>query len=136
MTMGAAAQTTAPPPSLQAGSPAYNISTFSDLVRLCTASRNDPNYPAAMGLCAGYISGALDYHLADTGWAGNRRNRRVCLPSERPTRMETLQSMVSWDESHRQYNSEPAVDGVMRYFMATYPCPTAHATTGNQKPPG
>ena len=122
--------------SLQAGKPQYNINTFGDLMRICQTNRNDPEYTAAMGLCGGYVSGVLDYHLVDTGWAGNRRARRVCLPAERPTRFEAMQSLVSWDQSHQQYDEEPAADGVMRYFMQAYPCQPPRSAGRSTKPHG
>jgi hypothetical protein len=125
-----------PPPTLQAKNPAYDIRTFSDLVHLCSTDRSDPSYPGAVGLCSGYISGVLDYHLVDTGWSGGRRSRRVCLPAEPVTRMETLQSLVSWDRSNQKYNDDPAAEGVMRYFMATYPCRTPRSAGSAAQPHG
>src|SRR5215467_14388446 len=110
----------APAPSLQAGAPAFNISTFGDLIRVCTTNRNDTTFQTSLGLCAGYVSGVLDYHLVDTGWTGGVRNRRVCLPPDRPTRLETVQSLVAWSSTNDRFASEPAADGVMRYFMTTY----------------
>ena len=112
----------APAPSLQAGTPAFDISTFGDLIRVCTTNRNDATFQTSLGLCAGYVSGVLDYHLVDTGWTGGVRNRRVCLPADRPTRLETVQSLIAWSSTNDRFSSEPAADGVMRYFMTTYPC--------------
>lgn len=140
----AAAQPTAPPPSgpvpsapapsLQAGTPAFDISTFGDLIRVCTTNRNDATFQTSMGLCAGYVSGVLDYHLVDTGWTGGVRNRRVCLPTDRPTRLETIQSLVAWSDTNDRFNGEPAADGVMRYFMTTYPCAGTGSTLQAFKP--
>ncbi len=79
-----AAQTTTgagtPQPTLQAGSSAYNIGTLQDLVRVCSTNSSEATFPGAIGVCAGYISGVLDYHLADTDWVGGRHNRQVCMP--------------------------------------------------------
>ncbi|HTI83296.1 MAG TPA: Rap1a/Tai family immunity protein [Acetobacteraceae bacterium] len=125
-----------PAPSLLAGKPAYDISTFGDLIRLCTTDRNAATFETSLGLCAGYISGVLDFHLVDTGWSGGRHNRRVCLPMERPTRLETIQLLIAWDSTNARFNSEPAADGVMRYFMKTYPCPRARSALQTGKPPG
>jgi hypothetical protein len=126
----------APAPSLQAGTPAFDISTFGDLIRLCTMDRGDATYQTSMGLCAGYISGVLDYHLVDTGWTGGVRNRRVCLPTERPTRLEAIQSLVAWSSTNDRFSSEPAANGVMRYFMTTYPCSGTRSTSQAYKPRG
>ena len=122
--------------SLQAGKPQYDINTFGDLMRVCQTTRDDAAYPTAMGLCAGYLSGVLDYHLVDTGWSGNLHARRVCLPADRPTRSEAMQSLVSWNQSHQQYDSQPAADGVMRYFMAAYPCQAPRSAGRSTKPHG
>jgi len=119
---GPPAASPAPAPSLQAGEPAFDISTFADLIRVCTTNRNEATFQTSLGLCAGYVSGVLDYHLVDTGWTGGVRNRRVCLPADRPTRLETIQSLVAWSSTNDRFSSEPAADGVMRYFMTTYPC--------------
>ena len=135
---GAVAQTTGSgdTTSLQAGKPQYNITTLGDLMRICQTTRDDTTYATAMGLCAGYISGVLDFHLVDTGWSGNRHARRVCLPTEHPTRFEAMQSLVSWDQSHQQYDQQPAADGVMRYFMQAYPCQVPRAAGRTTKPRG
>jgi Rap1a immunity proteins len=134
----AAAQTTSSntTTSLQAGKPQYNINTFGDLIRICDTPRTDQNYSAAMGLCGGYVSGVLDFHLVDTGWSGNRHGRRVCLPADRPTRFQAMQSLVSWDQSHQQYDEQPAADGVMRYFMQAYPCQAPRSAGRSTKPQG
>ena len=120
------AQTTnsqsAPQETLQARNPAYNISSFRDLVQLCSTARDDQNYIPKVSLCAGYISGVLDYHLVDTAWGGGRVNRRVCLPASAPDRLSVLQSLVSWDQTNQKYDDEPAAQGVMRFYMANYPC--------------
>ena len=123
-------------PGLQSRNPAYNISSFRDLVQLCSSDRNDPNYPGRIGLCAGYLSGILDYHLADTAWTGGRRYRRVCLSGATPTRMEVAQSLVNWDQTNHQADDAPAVEGVMRFFMASYPCQPPRSAGRPTRPPG
>ncbi len=111
---GATAAAPASPP------PAFNVRTTSDLVKLCNTPTTDPSYPGAIGLCVGYGSGVLDYHLADT--AGRKRARKVCVPAQPPTRGEARQMFVTWAKTHPQYMDEPAVDGVMRFLIATFPC--------------
>jgi hypothetical protein len=50
--------------------------------------------------------------------------------------MEALQSLVSWDRSNQRYDDAPAAEGVMRYFMASYPCRGSHAANGTGQPHG
>lgn len=113
---------TPPPPATQAAKPPppLNIRTTADLVALCDTPETDPDYPGAIGLCVGYGSGVLDYHLADT--AQRRRARRVCVPTPAPTRGAARTLFIAWAHQHPQYMNAPAVDGVMRFLMTTYPC--------------
>jgi hypothetical protein len=100
--------------------PAFNVRTTGDLVALCNTPNTDPSYPGAIGLCVGYGSGVLDYHLADTH--GRKRARKVCLPAQPPTRGEARRMFVAWAQANPQYTEEPAVSGVMRFLIATFPC--------------
>jgi hypothetical protein len=43
---------------------------------------------------------------------------------------------VSWDRSNQRYDDAPAAEGVMRYFMASYPCRGSHAANGTGQPHG
>ena len=115
----ARAQGTAPAPAA-APPPAFNVRTTGDLAALCNTSDTDPSYPGAIGLCVGYGSGVLDYHLADT--SGRKRARKVCIPAQPPTRGEARRLFVAWVQNNQQYNDEPAVEGVMRFLIATFPC--------------
>jgi Ssp1 endopeptidase immunity protein Rap1a len=124
-----------PQPTLQAGAPAYNIATLQDLIRVCSTPGSDATFPGAIGVCAGYISGVLDHHLVGESWS-NSRSRQVCLPQQPPTRMETLQSLVAWDQANQQYNEKPAAEGVMRYFIATYPCGPSRSAGWQGRSPG
>ncbi len=120
LSVPAVAQTPQPTAQAVTPPPALNIRTTRDLVALCSTPETDPSYPGAIGLCVGYGSGVLDYHLADT--AGRKRARRVCVPTPAPTRGEARQMFVAWAQEHPQYMDEPAVDGVMRFLITTFPC--------------
>ena len=124
-----------PQPTLQAGAPSYNIGTLQDLIRVCSTPGTDATFSGAVGVCAGYISGVLDHHLVDVG-GSNGRSHQVCLPQQPPTRMETLQSLVAWDWANQQYNEQPAAEGVMRYFIAMYPCGPSRSAGWQGRPPG
>ena len=97
-----------------------NVRTTGDPVALCDTPNTDPAYPNAVGLCVGYGSGVLDYHLADT--YRNKRARKVCVPKPPPTRGEARTAFIAWGQANPQYLAEPAVEGVMAFLIATYPC--------------
>ncbi len=120
----ALAQTATPAPApmpapMPAPTPA-NTHTTQDLVDLCATPQTDPSYPGHIGLCVGYFSGVLDYHLADT--ARTKRARKVCLPATMPTRGEERSAFLTWAQANQQYMPDPAVYGVMRFLISQYPC--------------
>ena len=40
-----------------------------------------------------------------------------CVDCARRNRGRAIQALVTWDSANARFNSEPAADGVMRYFM-------------------
>jgi hypothetical protein len=114
------AASAAPTPAPPMGPTPMNVRTTGDLLALCNTPDTDTHYPNAIGLCVGYMSGALDYHLADT--YRNKRGRRVCLPATPPTRGEARRMFIAWAQEHPQSMDEWAVNGVMRFFIASFPC--------------
>ncbi|PPQ33894.1 hypothetical protein CCS01_13195 [Rhodopila globiformis] len=55
----------------------------------------------------------------------------LCLPDPSPTFEAAQASFVAWARANPQYANELAVDGLMRWAAATYPCPgqSAHRAT-------
>lgn len=117
---GASPVPAAPPAAGTRPPAALNIRTTRDLVNLCDTSDTDPGYPGAIGLCVGYGSGVIDYHFAEN--RARSRGRKVCLPSPPPTRGEARKMFIAWARTNQQYMDEPAVNGVMRFAITTFPC--------------
>jgi len=118
--LGQTSDTAAATPAVGAKPAPMNVRTTGDLVALCNTPATDPSYPNAIGLCVGYGSGVLDYHLADT--FRQRRARKVCIPQPPPTRGEAREKFIVWAQAHPDDMQEPAVYGVMRFLIAAYPC--------------
>ena len=112
-----AAVTQPPPP------PAFEIHTLRDLVDVCRDAESDPYHASAIGLCWGYASGVLDFYLVDT--ATGHRHARVCLPPTVPRRDEAVSGLLAWADVNPQALQEPAPAGLMRYYVAEYPCSAA-----------
>jgi hypothetical protein len=115
----ASAQPAPAQPATQ-GRPIYRLATFSDLVRLCGTPATDPDSDAALSLCTGYISGVLDDHRMET-LAGTARSR-LCMPHAAPITSATAGEMLAWARENARNGDEPAAQGVVRYYAATYPC--------------
>lgn len=98
----------------------FNVRTTGDLVRLCGVQPSDPDYAEAIGWCHGYGRGALDYHRAATPAAAPPL---FCAPNPAPAWPEVLRAFLAWGNGNPQRAATPAVEGVFRFLMDTYPCP-------------
>ena len=98
----------------------FRIDTFKDLVALCGVSASDPNANAAIHMCHGYVIGLVHFHEL----MGRALDGTVfCMAEDkRPTRDAAIHMLVRWSNEHPEYNSEEAIDGVLRWAAAQYPC--------------
>lgn len=99
--------------------------TTGNLASLCAAPLNDEVGPASQAFCRGVIVGTGQYHTEISRPGG--RPPIFCLPTPAPTLEAAQASFVAWSAAHPQHANELAVDGLMRWAAATYPCPTAPA---------
>lgn len=91
------------------------------LASICAATSPNAESPLT-AYCRGFMVGAGQYHSAVTAATGRRI---FCLPQPSPT-IETVQAaFVTWARANTQYGQDLAVDGLMRFAAATYPCPPA-----------
>ena len=97
-----------------------------DLAALCGTAPGDRLHTAALNWCQGFMVGAGQYHHSVAAADGAAR-RLFCLPSPEPTMDQARRAFVAWAESHPQYASERAVDGLTRFAAETWPCPGAAA---------
>jgi hypothetical protein len=117
MTGPAAAQGTIAPAS-------FEVRTTSDLAALCGARAGEANAEAAVYLCHGFLTGVGQYHAA-THPIGGRRPPLFCPPSPPPSLAQAAAGFSAWARANPQFAGERAVDGLVRWAQATYPCPTA-----------
>lgn len=122
--LGTALVTAAMLPSLIYGAASresFSLRSAQDLVDLCAVPLGDPMVEAAHGFCYGFLSGVGGYHRAIT--AGGKKHPLFCLPAQRVSRVDAANMFVFWGRSHPQYLAEPAVDALIRFAVATWPCP-------------
>lgn len=99
----------------------FRSGTAGDMADLCGAAPTDPLYAAGIGWCHGFILATGQYHNAIAG-------RRVaghplfCLPDPSPTFDQMRAAFVAYVRANPQVAAERAVDGFMRFAVATYPC--------------
>ena len=98
----------------------FEVETTRDLLKLCTASPDDPLYQQAINFCHGYVIGAYHYHQAAA--AGPEGVRLVCMPDPEPSRNEEIARMTQWVQAHPEYLDETPVETEFRYLMQRFPC--------------
>ncbi len=96
----------------------------SDLATLCGATANDPNAIAAANYCHGFLMSVGQFH-AEITQPGGRVAPMFCLPNPRPDLRTVASGFTRWAAANPQHGSTSAVEGVVRYATATWPCPEA-----------
>lgn len=113
---GPALAQTAPPP--QRGVP----HTVAELAEICAIGPEAAEYTAASFFCRGFLAGVGQYHGA-THPVGRGPQPIFCVPSPPPSLRDAAAGFVAWARANPQHAAEAAVDGLMRYAAATWPCP-------------
>jgi hypothetical protein len=96
--------------------PAVGTLTTATLAELCGAAPDRSDAPAT-AFCRGFIIGAAQHHHASS------RRRAYCLPNPGPSQAEFQRAFASWARANPQFGQERAAEGLMRFAVATYPCP-------------
>jgi hypothetical protein len=98
----------------------FEAKTTEAMIKLCTASPDDPLYHQAINFCHGYLVGA--YHYYQASHSGPEALRLVCMPDPAPPRNKAIQMYIEWVEAHPQYWGEPPVETEFRFLTEKWPC--------------
>lgn len=109
--------------------------TVAELAEVCAIGPGSVDYTAATFYCRGFLSGVGQYHAAMHP-AGRGRPPIFCVPDPPPALGAAVSGFVTWAGAHPEHAGEAAVDGLMRYAAATWPCPPGQerARRGRQAP--
>lgn len=116
-----AAAVASSPVAAQPASPAPGPLTTATLANLCAAPDGEGDLAAARGFCRGFLIGTWQYHSEITRPGG--RASIFCLPNPAPSLEAAQASFVAWAGAHAHHANDKAVDGLLRWAAATYPCP-------------
>ena len=108
-----------------------NTATVAELAALCATPATAANFAEANGLCRGFIGGFAQYHAVMTQ-PGTRFRPLFCVPNPPPTGAAAAAGFAAWAQANPQTANELAVDGLGRWFVATYPCPQPPARRGTR----
>lgn len=101
----------------------FELRNAADLVDLCAIPEGDGMAEASLGFCYGFLSGAASYHRALV--AGKNPRPLFCPPQPAVSRAEAAKLFVAWSRTNPQHMSEAPVDALVRFAVATWPCPQA-----------
>jgi hypothetical protein len=88
----------------------------------------------AIAYCQGYLT-AAGHVYAELGARTAAGKRLVCLPNPPPTIAESGLAFAAWARSNPDRGNESAMDGLLRWAQATYPCqPTRAAAPAPHSP--
>jgi hypothetical protein len=99
----------------------FQVKTTQNLLNLCTVPVSDPRAQEAIHFCHGYLVGAYQYHIAETGGPDITR-RLVCIPPSGVTRNEAIAMFVEWAKARPQFMNESPVDTEFRFLIEKWPC--------------
>ena len=114
----------APPPSV-----VTHVQTAAELAAICDPAWAGMPRLEAIAYCQGFLTSAGQYH-ALVHPAGGRAKPLFCLPTPAPTIAQSGMAFATWMRTNPSYNSEPALDGLLRWAKTSYPCAAAPATKG------
>lgn len=101
---------------VQAKTSAHQIVTTKAFITACTNS----NDAADKAFCNGFAQGVYDTYVM------SRHEKRspdfICLGDNRPTRQQSVNDFVKWNEQNPQYLERSAADTLLRYLATVYPC--------------
>jgi hypothetical protein len=98
--------------------------TTAQLARACGPAADDANALASRSVCFAVLVTVGQAHAMYTS---GRRDARpaFCMPNPSPTLETVSAGFVAWAAAHPQYAEIRAVEGVLRFANATYPCTPA-----------
>lgn len=98
----------------------FKVKTTQNLLNLCAAPVDDPQYSHAIHFCQGYLLGAYHYHASEHNGVDGKP--LVCFHDPKPTRNEAVAKVILWFQQHPEYMSELPVETEFRALIDLWPC--------------
>ena len=98
----------------------FLVRNTGELVALCSASRSDPLYTAAVNFCQGFAVGV--FRVLQVENAADPAHRLFCLPSPAPSRDRSIAAFVRWAEGSSARAGLAAHDGIAMFLERRFPC--------------
>jgi hypothetical protein len=126
-----AGSATLPPSAIAQGSSAppssaivTHVQTTSELAAVCDPTWGGVPRLEAIAYCQGFLTSFGQYHTLLYPQGGPARPL-FCVPQPGPTVAQSGLAFAAWARGNPQYGNEPALDGLLRWAQATFPCPAS-----------
>ncbi len=100
-----------------------HVQSVSDLAAVCEPSRSGVPRLEAIAYCQGFLTSAFQYHTLMNPARGPVLPL-FCVPSPGPSVAESGIAFARWARANPNRGDEPALDGLLRWAQATFPCAT------------
>lgn len=107
------------------GNPAIvtQAQTANDLAAICDPAWGGVPRLEAIAYCQGFLTSFGQYHALLYPRGGPGRPL-FCVPVPGPTVAQSGLAFAAWTRENPRYGNEPALDGLLRWAQASFPCPT------------
>lgn len=104
--------------------PVTQVQSTSDLAAVCDPGWSGVPRLEAIAYCQGFLTSFGQYHALMYPRGGPVRPL-FCLPTPGPTIAQSGIAFAAWARDNPRHGGEPALDGLLRWAQATYPCAAA-----------
>lgn len=105
--------------------PVTHVQTARELGLVCEPRTTGVPRLEAIAYCQGFLTSFGQYHAL--AHPPGRPGQLFCVPSPGPSVAESGLAFARWTRDNPQHAGEPAVDGLLRWAEASFPCPAAPA---------
>lgn len=99
-----------------------HVQTASDLAAVCDPATSGVVRLEAIAYCQGFLTSAGQYHALIYPQGGPLRPL-FCVPNPGPSVAESGIGFARWVRENPGYANEPALDSLLRWAQARFPCP-------------
>jgi hypothetical protein len=101
-----------------------HVQTANELATICDPAWGGVPRLEAIAYCQGFLTSFGQYHALLYPQGGPARPL-FCVPVPGPTVAQSGVAFATWARANTQYGNEPALDGLLRWAQANFPCPAA-----------
>jgi hypothetical protein len=99
-----------------------HVQTASELAAICDPAWGGVPRLEAIAYCQGFLTSFGQYHALLHPQGGPAR-QLFCVPAPGPTVAQFGVAFAAWARENPRYGNEPALDGLLRWAQASFPCP-------------